>query len=228
MRYRLARKAALLSFAMALLHIPSAASGQIVANPLKPPRSPSLPPPQNVTFLPEKVAVGFTFGPSGNWHTQHGAQDRAAVVEIPISTSQWSARRLRMDVGTTRWRFDEYYAPRESGYSPIDAVRLTRVNFTLVRALRPGPDWRISLYRGLGIGRYYYSFRHATPPRAKTFGVHGVAGIEYITRRRLVVGGEVQLLAAGTPSTTPHLFTRVSYTKLMLTLQAAIGVKVRL
>jgi hypothetical protein len=238
MTYILARRAVLLTVATTLLQVPSVASAQSVADRLQSPCSwapwrcpqprPAPPPPQNVTFLPEKVAVGLTFGPSTNWHTKHRGLDRAAVVEIPIKANEWSAVRLRMDVGTTKWRFDEYFVPRESGYLPIDTVRLTRVNFTVMRALRPGRGFRISLYRGLGMGRYYYSFRHATPSRAKTLGVHGIAGIEYITRRRLVVGGEFQVLAAGTASTTPYLFTGSSYTKLMLTMQASIGVKVRL
>ena len=238
MRSTRGRRVILLTVTIALLQFPLIASAQTAAEQLQSPcarapwrcgrRPPTPRPAQYVDALPEKVAVGLTIGSSVNDRNTHSALDRAAVIEIPIKATEWSARRLRMDIGTTKWQFDGYYVPRDSNYSPIDSVRLTRVSFTLVRAVRPATGFRLSLYRGWGAGRYYYSFRHATPSRAKTLGLHGLAGAEYITRRRVVVGGEVQVRATGTASTKPGLFNTSSMNLVMFSIQASIGLKVRL
>jgi hypothetical protein len=180
-------------------------------------------------FVPERPSVGVMIGPSATNHSTHGGIDRSVTIELPRWSEEGSARRIRIDFGTERWLFDDYFVKAGSGDSPTDTVKLTRVNVTFLRVRRALTDWRFGAYAGWGVGRYFYAFRHAAPSRARHFGVHGVGGLEYISaNKRLGINGELQLRAVGTPDIEPFLFTGSAHTKMLSTLQASIGLKIRL
>ena len=75
----------------------------------------------------------------------------------------------------------------------------------LVSVLRsrnpPSPNSRLAGYAGGGAGVYLYRF--PSRPNGGAWGIHGVAGVEYLLptmRSRWLAGGEVQLHVMEEPS----------------------------
>ena len=122
-----------------------------------------------------------------------GGPEASGLVELPLGDQF----RLRGEAAAGFWDFDGY------PYDDIAGSRMRRYRFTasLLRSrMPPSPRRRLSGYAGGGAGVYLYRF----PERSNggAWGIHGVAGAEYLLRTmrsRWIAGAEVQLHVMGQP-----------------------------
>jgi hypothetical protein len=144
--------------------------------------------------LTDAMVVGGTLTNAGSSTDRlTGGPELGGLIEVPIG----DAFRLRGEAAAGFWRFNGY---------PLDNVpgsRMRRYRFTaslLRSSAPPSPDQRLSGYAGGGAGVYLYRFPER--PDGGAWGLHGVAGAEYLLRTmrsRWIVAGEVQLHAMGQP-----------------------------
>ena len=80
-------------------------------------------------------------------------------------------------------------------------MRRYRLTASVLRSRKPpSPNRRLAGYAGGGAGVYLYRF--PSRPNGGAWGIHGVAGVEYLLptmRSRWLAGGEVQLHVMGQP-----------------------------
>jgi hypothetical protein len=168
--------------------------------------------------LTDAVVVGGTLAAaSSSAAILDGGPELGGLIEIPLGDTL----RLRGEAAAGRWHSDGYpYA----GIAASDMWR-HRLTLSVLHSRRPpSPAWRLSGYAGGGAGVYLYRF----PSRADggAWGLHGVAGVEYLPRTmrsRWIVAGEVQLHGMGQPK-APGEVTSIP----MLTAHVAAVVKYRL
>ena len=140
------------------------------------------------------IVVGGTLAAAGSGaEVLAGGPEMGGLIEIPMGDTL----RLRGEAAVGRWHFDGY------PYAGIAGSRMRRHRLT-VSVLRsrypPSPDRRLAGYAGGGAGVYLYRF--PSRPNGGAWGIHGVAGVEYLLRTmrsRWILGGEVQLHVMGQP-----------------------------
>ena len=106
-------------------------------------------------------------------------------------------QRLRGEAAVGFWHFDGYPHAGVAG----SGMRRHRLTVSVLRSRNPpSPNWRLAGYAGGGAGVYLYRF--PSRPNGGAWGIHGVAGVEYLLptmRSRWLAGGEVQLHVMGQP-----------------------------
>jgi hypothetical protein len=144
--------------------------------------------------LTDAIAVGGTLTKAGSGSGDlTGGPELGGLIEVPLGETF----RLRGEAAAGFWHFDGYPHERISG------SRMLRHRFTatvLRSRYPPAPARRLSGYGGGGAGIYLYRF--PARPDGGAWGIHGVAGAEYLLRTmrsRWIVAGEVQLHAMGQP-----------------------------
>ena len=144
--------------------------------------------------LTDAIVVGGTVAAAGSGAESFaGGPEIGALIEVPIG----DAYRVRGEAATGAWHFDGY------PYDGVPGSRMIRHRFTasLVRSPVPvSPARRFAAYAGGGAGIYLYRF--PARPDGGAWGIHGLAGAEYLlrtTRSRWILGAEVQLHAFGQP-----------------------------
>jgi hypothetical protein len=144
--------------------------------------------------LTDAVVIGGTLASAASGaEGLDGGPELGGLIEIPLGDTL----RLRGEAATGLWHADGY---PHAGIAGSDMWR-HRLTVSVLRSRRPpSPAWRLSGYAGGGAGVYLYRF----PSRADggAWGIHGVAGVEYLLRTmrsRWIVAGEVQLHAMGQP-----------------------------
>ena len=142
----------------------------------------------------DALVVGGTLAAAGSGAAVlEGGPEMGALIEIPIGDT----RRLRGEAAIGAWHFEgyPYYGVAGSG------MRRHRLTVSVLRTRNPpSPNRRHSGYAGAGAGIYLYRF--PSRPDGGAWGIHGIAGIEYLLptmRSRWLAGGEVQLHAMGQP-----------------------------
>ncbi len=142
----------------------------------------------------DAIVVGGTLASASSGSEDlAGGPEIGALIEVPLGDEY----RLRGEAAAGFWHFNGY------PYANVPGSRMRRHRFTatLLRSRNPpSPRWRLSGYAGGGAGVYLYRF----PERSNggAWGIHGVAGAEYLlrtTRSRWIAGAEVQLHLLGEP-----------------------------
>jgi hypothetical protein len=146
--------------------------------------------------LTDAIVVGGTLAAAGSGaESLAGGPEIGALIEIPIGDEY----RLRGEAATGAWHFNGY------PYDGVPGSRMVRHRFTasVVRSRRPvSPARRLAGYGGGGAGIYLYRF--PARPDGGAWGIHGLAGAEYLLRTmrsRWIFGAEIQIHALGQPKT---------------------------
>ena len=144
--------------------------------------------------LTDAIVVGGTLASAGSGaETLAGGPEIGGLIEVPIG----DVLRLRGEAATGFWHFDGYpYAG-----VPGSGMRRHRLTVSVLHSRTPpSPGHRLAGYAGGGAGLYLYRF--PSRPDGGAWGLHGVAGVEYLLRTmrsRWIAAGEVQLHAMGAP-----------------------------
>jgi hypothetical protein len=175
---------------------------------------------QPLIILPDRLAVSASLGLSGNGDLNSGdrSPDISGALELPLE----QPFRLRLGAGRVLWGFGGRDA--QGPTQPRDTVSLTRGTLSILKTLVPpmAGGMPVAAYVGGGVGIYHYGFRHGVAAVPTRWGLHALAGIEYILPNdRLVLGWEAQLHAVRGPSSS----TVASYE--FFVLQTSMAVKYR-
>jgi hypothetical protein len=142
----------------------------------------------------DAIVVGGTLAAAASGaEVLAGGPEMGGLIEIPMGDTL----RLRGEGAIGVWHFDghPYYGIAGSG------MRRYRLTVSVLRSRNPpSPNWRLAGYAGGGAGIYLYRF--PSRPNGGAWGIHGVAGVEYLLptmRSRWLAGAEVQLHAMGQP-----------------------------
>src|SRR3954468_4116846 len=144
--------------------------------------------------LTDGIVVGGTLTSAGSGaEVLAGGPEVGGLIEIPLGDEL----RLRGEAAIGAWHFNGY---ADAGIAGSGMLRHRLTASVLRRRVPPRPDRRLAGYAGGGAGIYLYRF----PSRADgaAWGIHGVAGVEYLLRTmrsRWILGGEVQVHAMGEP-----------------------------
>lgn len=164
----------------------------------------------------ERPAAGVFIGPSGNGdqNSRASGMDVGFVFDTPVVFGH----RVRADVSRVSWGFAQRDA--QGILHPSDVVTLKSIRLSLLNVRHAGP--RLAGYAGGGYGAYRYEYGHLPLHNPWRGGLHGIAGLENVSRnQRFAVNGEVRLHAingTGQPPVVSVMF---------LKLDAALGMKVR-
>jgi len=144
--------------------------------------------------LTDAIVVGGTLTAAGSGaDALSGGPEMGGLIEIPLSDTL----RLRGEVAIGFWQFDGYPYAGIAG----SGMRRHRLTASVLRSRNPpSPNRRLAGYAGGGAGVYLYRF--PSRPNGGAWGIHGVAGMEYLLptmRSRWHAGGEVQLHVVGQP-----------------------------
>jgi hypothetical protein len=144
--------------------------------------------------LTDGIVVGGTLASAGSGTDRlAGGPEIGALIEVPLGDEY----RLRGEAAAGFWRFNGY------PYDNIPGSRMRRHRFTasVLRSRNPpSPRRRLSGYAGGGAGLYLYRF--PARPNGGAWGIHGLAGGEYLLRTmrsRWILGAEVQVHLMGQP-----------------------------
>ena len=122
-----------------------------------------------------------------------GGPELGGLIEIPMGDTL----RLRGEAAVGFWHFNGHPHAAIAG----SGMRRHRLTVSVLRSRNPpSPNWRLAGYAGGGAGVYLYRF--PSRPNGGAWGIHGVAGVEYLLptmRSRWLAGGEVQLHVMGQP-----------------------------
>ncbi|HWJ55556.1 MAG TPA: hypothetical protein VNR90_05045 [Vicinamibacterales bacterium] len=159
----------------------------------------------------DAIVVGGALGSAGSGAQRvTGGPEIGGLIEVPMG----DALRVRGEAALGMWHFgaNPYF-----GIAGI-AMRRHRLTVSVLRSrFPPSPARRLAPYAGGGAGIYLYRF--SSGPNGGAWGIHGVAGVEYLLRTmrsRWIAGGEVQLhamaqpKAAGDVTWTPMIGTHVA------------------
>jgi hypothetical protein len=144
--------------------------------------------------LTDAIVVGGTLAKAGSGAAAlTGGPEIGGLIELPLGDTF----RLRGEAAAGFWRFNGYPLDEVPG----SAMRRHRLTVSLLRSpTPPSPRRRLSGYAGGGAGVYFYRFPER--PDGGAWGIHGVAGAEYLLhtlRSRWLAACEVQLHAMGQP-----------------------------
>ena len=164
----------------------------------------------------ERPAAGVFLGPSGNGDRNSGAQglDIGFVFDTPVVFGH----RIRADASRVSWHFEDrdYLGVLKAS----DLVTLKSIRLSVLNVAHAGS--RMAGYAGGGYGVYRYEYAHLPLHNPWRGGLHGVAGLERISRsQRFTVNGEVRLHAINGTGQTPV------FSVALFKLDAALGMKVR-
>ena len=139
------------------------------------------------------VAGGTLAAGSSGAEVLTGGPEIGGLIEIPMSDTL----RLRGEAAVGFWHFNGHPHHGMAG----SGMRRHRLTISVVRSRPPRrPAWRLAGYAGGGAGIYLYRF--PSRPDGGAWGIHGVAGVEYLLptiRSRWILGSEVQLHVMGQP-----------------------------
>jgi hypothetical protein len=165
---------------------------------------------------PRGITTGMTVGGASAGDSWSGGGRSPALslhIDVPAAP-EWD---VRLAGGALRWtptnvpQDDVSYAGRVS-------VAVAQV-VALRRFAEPDPQVPVGLYAGAGFGRYFYRAEHGSFETPRTWGVHGVAGLEVRGRGlRRAVRAEIALQMMRGPG-HPQVW---AYT--LSTLSASVGV----
>jgi len=164
----------------------------------------------------ERPAAGVFLGPAANADLNSG--HTGAEASFVFDTPAVFGSRLRADVSRVSWRFED----RDSlgGLRSSDVVTLKSIRLSALRVARAGP--RAAGYAGGGYGVYRYGYASAPLRRPWRGGLHGLAGLEFITAsQKYAIDAEVRLHAISGTGHPPV------FSVLMFKLDAALGMKLR-
>jgi hypothetical protein len=137
--------------------------------------------------LTDAIVLGGTFGATGSGATvMGGGPEIGGLIEVPIGDM-----RLRGEAAVGFWRYNG-----EAFYNvPGSRMRRHRLSVSVVNARAPlGPNHRVRGYGGGGGGFYFYRF--PARPNGGSWGLHGLAGAEYLLptmRSRWILCSELQV-----------------------------------
>jgi hypothetical protein len=166
--------------------------------------------------LTDAIAVGGTLSSASSGAEQlTGGPEIGGLIELPLG----DAFRLRAEAAAGFWGFNGH--PHAN--IPGSRMRRHRLTASVLRSRHPpSPRRRLSGYGGGGAGIYLYRF--PARPDGGAWGIHGVAGAEYLlrtVRSRWIAAGEVQIHAMGqprrpgdvtwTPMLSAHLTALIKY-----------------
>ncbi len=146
----------------------------------------------------DAITIGGTLGSAGSGaEVLAGGPEAGGLIEIPMGDEL----RLRGEAAIGAWHFNGY---PDAGIAGSGMLR-HRLTVSVLRSrFPPSPGRRLARYAGGGAGIYLYRF--PSRPDGGAWGIHGVAGAEYLLRTmrsRWILGGEVQVHAMGEPK-GPH------------------------
>ena len=152
---------------------------------------------QGPRTIQDAVAVGVTLGvsQSGNeWSGGGSGPQLAGNVDIPVANG-----RLRLTLGHARWTPSNDVITR--GAQPAGRMGLSRITATAVLPyIEPTSRYPFGIYVGVGIGVYRYHIQHGAASHRTARGLHGLGGLEYLTKDRRRSGRlEAELHAVGGP-----------------------------
>ena len=150
--------------------------------------------------LTDAIVVGGTLAAAGSGaEVLAGGPEIGGLIEIPLGDTL----RLRGEGAVGVWHFDGYPHAGIAG----SGMRRHRLTVSVLHSRNPpSPSSRLAGYAGGGAGVYLYRF--PSRPDGGAWGIHGVAGVEYLLptmRSRWLAGAEVQLHAMGQPKAPDHV-----------------------
>ena len=167
--------------------------------------------------LTDAVVVGGTVGGNSSGAEGFtGGPEATGLVEIPLG----DIVQLRLDGGVASWR---YHGEPRYGI-PGSGMRRWRLTGSFIRGEAPAAYRRLRGYAGGGPGLYF--FRFPARPHGGSWGVHGVAGADFLLptiRSNWIIGAEVQLHAFSQPRAVDDVTSRP-----MVAAHASVVVKYRL
>jgi hypothetical protein len=145
------------------------------------------------TRATDGIVVGGTIGATDSGAAvMNGGPELGALIEVPIGNL-----RLRGEAALAAW----HYNGEPFAGIPGSRMRRHRLSASVLAAPAPlHPGFRLRPYAGGGGGFYFYRF--PARPNGGSWGIHGLAGAEFLlptARSRWILCTELQLHALSQP-----------------------------
>jgi hypothetical protein len=163
----------------------------------------------------ERPAAGLMLGAAAN--ADEGSGNRSADIDFVFDTPVVFGYRVRADASRVGWRYGSRNTP---GLPASETVTVKSIRVALLRVRHASPH--TAAYAGGGYGVYRFEYARSPLHNPWRGGVHGVAGLEFLSQsQRYAFNAEVRLHAINGTLQPPVLMSTV------LKLDGAIGMKVR-